>query len=700
MNAVETEKARAQHNGWLRVRAIGIVAGLWLVVGLLVSLVTAYGLHYSPALGSPWWAVPYPYNRIGLGMALLLALPGFYDMWQPTAKWQQAGLWTVIGAVAFMVAASCPLYSPLAFFSWYIDFSDEAITQGAWTIGWCLWSLTFIGSLGLILYLKRGFTPKSAPDTYGSAHFATDAEVAATALLNNDNPYSVYTSAWTDPATNTVHYLRSSGPDHVFAYAPTRSGKGVGLVIPTLLSYLGSTINSDFKLENWQLTAGYRQQAGQWVIKFAPTCADGSSARFNPLLEVRQGIHEVGDVQNIVDLLIVPDPNGKHDHWAASASSLLVATILHVLYAERDKSLSGVLSFLTNPYSNQEDTLLRMLMTEHDVDNCFGWIDSNSGLPVRIHPVVASGARSMLNKGESECTGIFSSAEAYLKLYRDPIIAENTSRSDFAIKDILNGEKPLSLYLGIPPSDITRIMPLMRLVLNQLLSRLTEEMDFTQGVNGAQPGRHPLLLMLDEFPQFGKLAFFQKALAYVAGYGIRAYLIAQDLTQLYAEYGHYQSIISNCHIRVAYAPNNKETADHLSDLLGPTTIIKTQRNYSGSRYDFVLKNVTAMENEVKRPLMTSDELMRMPPDKALIFKSGFPPIDGHKMYYYQDPVFSERAKIPAPAQSDRLTVTHPWNTVIKAAVAPPPDAADTLSAEPPAEEEAPLAAEMAGGDLL
>ena len=238
--------------------------------------------------------------------------------------------------------------------------------------------------------------------------------------------------------------------------------------------------------------------------------------------------------------------------------------------------------------------------------------------------------------------------------------------------DLVNHEKPATLYLGIPPSDIERTMPLLRLILNQILSRLTEKMDFTQGLNSGA-GRHQLLLLLDEFPQFGRLAFFEKALAYMAGYGIRAFLISQDLTQLYAQYGHQQSIIANCHVRTAYAPNSLETANHLSQLLGDTTKIVKQQHYSGQRMDIFLKNVSTHEHEVKRPLLTPDELMRLESNKAIIFKTGMSPIAGHKIYYYDDPILYERSKIPPPLESDRLEVKHPWNTVIEPAKIPHED---------------------------
>jgi Type IV secretory system Conjugative DNA transfer len=153
-----------------------------------------------------------------------------------------------------------------------------------------------------------------------------------------------------------------------------------------------------------------------------------------------------------------------------------------------------------------------------------------------------------------------------LNLYRDPTIAANTATSDFAVSDLIAAGPPVSLYLAAPPSDIDRIRPLIRLVLNQIGRRLTERLPSREG-GVESPSRRRLLLMLDEFPTLGRLPFFESALAYLPGYGIKAYLIAQDLAQLYAAYGHDESIVSNCHVRIAYAPNRIETANLTRDRL-------------------------------------------------------------------------------------------------------------------------------------
>ena len=169
----------------------------------------------------------------------------------------------------------------------------------------------------------------------------------------------------------------------------------------------------------------------------------------------------------------------------------------------------------------------------------------------------------------------------------------------------------MSLYLVVPPSDLSRTKPLMRLLINQIGRRLTESLHPREG-EGAE--RHPLLLMMDEFPALGRLDFFQSQLAYLAGYGIKAFLVVQDLSQLYAAYGQTESIVSNCHVRVAFAPNKVETAQLLSTMAGLATVRKGRRMYSGNRLAPWLSHVMESEEEMQRPLITPDEVMRrMPP---------------------------------------------------------------------------------------
>ena len=382
-------------------------------------------------------------TKLLIGQILIVFAIVLTGVWAAT-QWAAAMLayqpelgspWAIVGGV--------PLYRPWALFAWWYHFGayGEPIFDRA---GMLAGASGFLGCGAAIAGSLWRARQSNNVTTYGSARWANGREVEASGL---------HRDAGVLLGSLGARYLRHDGPEHVMAFAPTRSGKGVGLVVPTLLSWTGSTVVHDIKGENWTLTAGWRSRFSHCLL-FNPT--DVRSARYNPLLEVRRGADEVRDVQNIADILV--DPEGaleRRNHWEKTSHSLLVGAILHVLYAEEDKTLARVATFLSDPQRSFAATLGRMMETNHLGDRDHP----------RVHPVVASAARELLNKSENERSGVLSTAMSFLGLYRDPTVAEVTSRCDWRIADLVEGDRPVSLYLVIPPSDISRTKPLVRLVL-------------------------------------------------------------------------------------------------------------------------------------------------------------------------------------------------------------------------------------------
>jgi type IV secretion system protein VirD4 len=511
-----------------------------------------------------------------------------------------------------------PVYPPPAFFWWW--FSFDAYAPHIFIEGGYIAAAGGIAAIAVATTMSvlRAREARRVT-TYGSARWAETREIHEAGLLGDDG---VLLGCWRGG------YLRHDGPEHVLCFAPTRSGKGVGLVVPTLLTWPDSAIVHDIKGENWTLTAGWRARFGR-VLLFDPTNAQ--SAAYNPLLEVRRGEWEVRDVQNIADVLV--DPEGaleRRNHWEKTSHALLVGTILHVLYAEADKTLAGVANFLSDPKRPIETTLRAMMTTPHL---------GESG----VHPVVASAARELLNKSENERSGVLSTAMSFLGLYRDPVVATVTRRCDWRIRDLVEESKPTTLYLVVPPSDISRTKPLIRLILNQIGRRLTEELQSKQR-------RHRLLLMLDEFPALGRLDFFESALAFMAGYGLKSFLIAQSLNQIEKAYGINNSILDNCHVRVSFATNDERTAKRVSDALGTATEIRDAKNYAGHRLSPWLGHLMVTRQETARPLLTPGEVMQLPPDDELVLISGCHPIRAKKARYYEDRQMQSRI-MPPPTPS-------------------------------------------------
>ena len=569
-------------------------------------------------------------QSILLGQIVVVFTTIIFGVWFAT-QWTAAQFaYDAYLGPAWFKLVDTPIYYPWRLFEWWYAFDAYApqvfskggkIAAGSGFLG-CAFAVA--GSVW------RGRQAKRLT-TYGSSRWSNTGDLKRAGLFD---ARGVFLGRTDD------NYLRHDGPEHVMAFAPTRSGKGVGLVVPTLLSWTDSAVIHDIKGENWAITSGWRSKFSHCLL-FDPT--NPMSAKYNPLLEVRKGRNEVRDVQNIADILV--DPEGaleRRNHWEKTGHALLVGAILHVLYAEKEKTLASVASFLSDPSRSFERTLWVMMSTNH----------LGTGDTARCHPVVAQAARELLNKSENERSGVLSTAMSFLGLYRDPTVADVTSSCDWRIADLIEGDKPISLYLVVPPSDISRTKPLVRLILNQIGRRLTEKLEGQAG----SASRRQVLLMLDEFPALGRLDFFESALAFMAGYGLRAFLIAQSLNQIEKAYGPNNSILDNCHVRVAFATNDERTAKRISDALGSTTEMRSMRNYAGHRLAPWLAHVMVSRQETARQLLTPGEVMQLPPDEEIILISGASPIRAKKLRYFQDSNFSSRVS-PPPAFSDP---NHPY----------------------------------------
>lgn len=599
--------------------------------------------------------------------------------------------------------------------------------------------------------------------SHGSAKFASAADIKKMGL---DKEEGVILGI--NPFTNKL--LRDDGDTHIAMIAPTRSGKGVGVIVPTLLTWKHSLIVTDVKGENWNLTAGFRKHVlHQKVLKFDPLCGDGSSAHWNPLTEIKfRTSQEYSDIQNIVSILC-DDGNSKdssgNDYFKNAGINLLQGVILHLMYAayrehRRLPTLTDVSNFLSSPERSITDQLEYMknyphisikefLQPVNIFEENYGeyitnyriyseilaeypeYQDENGDayppefhnladikkyvkehlpediinsdeVPIRMpddedvatgkyidmtttpwslllsHPRVASKATEVLNKADKEQSGVISMAKTCLSVYENPIIAQNLAYSDFRIKDFLTLEHEVSLYLVIPPSELEILKNLIRLFIEFILKTLVTRMKEEKHEKKTQPTffeklhtlfekrktgntvkkKQRLLLMCDEFPQFGTLTSLETALAVMAGYGIRACLIAQDINQLNKRYTERNSILSNCLVNIFYTPNqetNNATAKMISETLGNKTI-KTE---SKTR----CKDTSTSEQSTGRPLMTPDEVSHMDRSRALIFMSGQPTIYAIKMQYFKFAYFTKRL-MPAPVVSDNVTKVENFNDLM------------------------------------
>lgn len=559
---------------------------------------------------------------------------------------------------------------------WYNQYPDVFMRAG--NIGLMV---TSVGMISLIVAkMVMANSLKVNKYLHGSARWADVEDIRTAGLIprartiveliegrKSTGSSGVYVGMWIDKR-GRQHYLRHDGPEHVLCYAPTRSGKGVGLVVPTLLSWGHSAVITDLKGELWSLTAGWRQKhAKNRVLRFEPASLE--SVCWNPLDEIRideNNMYNVGDVQNLATLLVDPDGKGLENHWQKTSQALLVGLILHALYKSNAESVPATLPEIDAMLADKDRNIGGLWQEMLSYKHANGCNDA----------VVSAAARDMMDRPEEEAGSVLSTAKSCLALYRDPVVNRNVSISEFRIRDLMHHDHPVSLYIVTNPNDKTRLRPLVRVLVNMIVRLLADHMDFENG-RPKTNYKHRLLIMLDEFPSLGRLEILQESLAFIAGYGIKCYLICQDINQLKSRetgYGHDESITSNCHVQNAFPPNRLETAEYLSRLTGQTTVVKEQVTTSGGRSSALLGQVSRTMQEIQRPLLTPDECLRMPgPVKnesgditeagdMVIYVAGSPCIYGKQPLYFKDAFFQRRAAISAPKSSEKLyRVSHPYD---------------------------------------
>ncbi|KZB63145.1 conjugal transfer protein TraG [Thalassospira lucentensis] len=492
---------------------------------------------------------------------------------------------------------------------------------------------------------------RKGDELHGSARWAKLKDLKKAKLFRKDG---VVVGGW--PSWfGRIRELRHDGPEHVLVWAPTRTGKGVSLILPTLLSWRESILCLDIKGENFAKTGGWLTSIGHRVLRFEPSATNGS-ARFNPLAEVRVDTEQdIADCQNIAAMIIDPDGQGMKDYWRQEGYGWLSVVLLHVIYrVRRDEhraacfdDVNTFLSGITGDGDAEE--------SDDNFEHILADMAAFDHGKAHVNKEVRRGANSMMIKAPQERSGVHSTAKTQLTVFADPIIARNTATSDFRLHDLMSGDAPMALFLVVSPADKDRLRPLLRIILNMFMRRMTERMEFGSGQTVAGY-KHRLLLMLDEFTSIGKLEIFEESLAFMAGYGLKAMIIVQNTEQLFKHYGRDESIMANCKIRIAFTPNKLETAKLLSDMTGKATIVQKRRSHSGRMGD--LGSVSDNLAETSRPLLTPDECMRLQiidtegkkpiPGDALIFVAGLPPILGHQKLYFLDRELSRRSQMTPP----------------------------------------------------
>lgn len=468
------------------------------------------------------------------------------------------------------------------------------------------------GSAGLVvvavLKLRR-------PPLHGAARWASEAELAREGLR---------AKAGIVVGRRGGRLITVGGAEHVMLYAPTRTGKGVGVVIPNLLTWPDSVVVLDVKRENWQASAGFRAAHGQQVILFDPLDAEGRTARFNPLGHIdRADPVAVMDELQKLSVMLFPSPPNADPFWAEAARTGLIGVGSYVAEtAELPFSLGVIYRELT-----QGEPRTRLSAT----------IAARAGSQRPLSSGCVSALSDFCSASENTFASIKQTLTSRMNLWLNPRICAATDASDFDLRELRS--RRMSLYLGVTPDNLVRVAPLYNLLLQQLVDLNTRELPTAD--------RHPLpvLILLDEFARLGHASVIAHGFSYVAGYGLRLLPVLQSPAQLRAEYGPdlAEEITANCGVEIAFAPKELKVAQNLSERLGTWTYA----GRSNSRPTLLSKGSrSTTESDQRRALLMPQELIQMSARKLIVLRAGVPPILGDKIVYWREKAFTQRVRPP------------------------------------------------------
>ncbi|WP_075790591.1 type IV secretory system conjugative DNA transfer family protein [Massilia putida] len=471
----------------------------------------------------------------------------------------------------------------------------------------------------------------SKRELHGSARFAKTAEIQKAGLLGDGE-----NEKWPGILVGKYKgkFLTFFGQQFVSLAAPTRSGKGVGLVIPNLLTYPHSVVATDIKLENWHLTAGYRAAHGQECYLFAPGHPEFLSHRWNMLSYVRRAYEfRVGDIQNIGTMWW--PTGGKDAFFNDNARSLFLGLVLYMLETPDEP--------VTMP------NLVR-LVTPADGSGLHEWIEATilkrenpeNGLP-RLSPECVESLRTYATQTDKTRSNILSTLMAPLDIFRDPRLAAATSGDDFDFRDLRR--RKISLYIGMTPEDLVRYEVLMNVFFSQLMN------ENTRVLPEHDPSlKYQCLLLLDEVAALGRIAILAKAIGYQAAYNMRAVLIYQNNGQLIGDEGRgygvqgTKTLLTNCALKIMYQPKEEADAKEYSETLGYQTVKSRSISRTTGK-----PGTGHSDSEQKRALMLPQEVKEIGFKKLLISMENCKPIFADKIIYHEDPELKERLGFPVPA---------------------------------------------------
>lgn len=516
-------------------------------------------------------------------------------------------VWSWLASVLFLsLALRTPATAgPWTIFHYTFLYGNAPKIRELISFSWLL-SGVATGSLLAWVFKERKVSP------YGDARWATEREIRKAGLRQKSGLLLGRLNG---------EFLIAGGFEHALCFAPTRSGKGVGIVIPNLLNWPGSALVHDIKGENYEQTSGFRSQHGQKVYFWNPGDPEGRTHCYNPLefISDKPG-RRIDDIQKIAHLILP-----EQEFWTQEARTLFVGLSLHLI-EKGTLTFGGILRALRGQ-GNFVDDVKNLLQAHRETMN----------------PVAYMALNAFAQKADKEQSAVLSTLNAALELWANPLIDAATARSDFDLRKLR--EEPTTVYVGVTPNNLHRLRPLMQVFYQQAIDMMTEKQP------DAVKDPYPVLFLMDEFPSLGRMTQFEQGIAYLAGYRVRLFLIIQDIPQLEASYGRsgMNVFMGNSKLRITFASNSYETAELISRYVG-TFGADIESNSRSQEAGLSMRSgyKSTSESQVARPLLMPQEILQLSPDEEIVMVEGARPIRARKIRYFKESEFKYRIQAAAP----------------------------------------------------
>jgi type IV secretion system protein VirD4 len=487
-----------------------------------------------------------------------------------------------------------------------------------------------VSGIGMLILLPAGLVAAARPRRalHGDARFANPAEVDRAGLTGGNGQPGILIGR------HRGKFLSLPGQLSVMLSAPTRSGKGVGVVIPNLLNWPDSVVVLDIKGENYDITAGYRAAHGQDVYAFSPFEEDARSHRWNPLTAVRSSpLHRVGDLLTIGQVFFPNDGGGTSSEafFNDQARNLFLGLGLVLL---ETPSLPRTIGEMLRQSSGKGRSLK---------DHLGGLITQRREEANPLSDECADALQRLLSNSENTLSSVVATFNAPLTIFADAVVDAATSADDFRLEDVRR--RRMSVYVRIPPNRLGNARPLLNLFFSQLVSLNTQHLPEQDPTLKVQ-----CLLVNDEFTAMGRVGVITNAAAFLAGYNLRLLTVVQAMSQLDAVYGDKEArtFATNHGLQILYAPREQRDADEYSAMLGHFTERATSHGRSRSFSGHGSSTVSRNESEQRRALLLPQEFKELGTERLVVIFENCKPILGEKIHYYRDKAFTSRL-LPAPA---------------------------------------------------